>query len=53
MKKRILCLILCAAMCLGMGTMFTGCGSAKDAFVIMTEQLDGLFNPLFLLFFAG
>ena len=47
MKKRILCLLLCAAMCLGMGAAFTGCSSGKDAFVIMTEQLDGLFNPFY------
>ena len=47
MKKRILCLLLCAALCLGMGSVFTGCSSGKDAFVIMTEQLDGLFNPFY------
>ena len=45
--KKILCLILCAAMCLSMSTMLTGCGGSKDAFVIMTEQLDGLFNPFY------
>ena len=48
MKKRILSLILCIAMCAGMVSMFSGCGGAStDAFVIMTEQLDGLFNPFF------
>ena len=48
MKKRILSLILCIALCAGMVSMFSGCGSSKaDAFVIMTEQLDGLFNPFF------
>ena len=49
MKKRILALVLCVAMCLGMGSMFAGCDSKKDvdAFVIMSEQLDGLFNPFF------
>ncbi|MBQ7802052.1 MAG: hypothetical protein IJ375_06995 [Oscillospiraceae bacterium] len=48
MKKRILSLILCIAMCMGMVSMFSGCGSANtDAFVIMTEQLDGLFNPFY------
>ena len=49
MKKRILALVLCVAMCLSMGSMFAGCDSKKnvDAFVIMTEQLDGLFNPFF------
>ena len=48
MNKRILSLILCIALCMGMATMFAGCGSSKtDAFVIMTEQLDGLFNPFY------
>ncbi|MGM9602201.1 MAG: ABC transporter substrate-binding protein [Faecousia sp.] len=49
MKKRILCLILCLAMCTGMVSMLAGCGGSgkTDAFVIMTEQLDGLFNPFF------
>ena len=49
MKKRILALVLCVAMCLSMGSMFAGCDSKQDvdAFVIMTEQLDGLFNPFF------
>ena len=48
MKKRILALILCIALCFGMVSMLSGCGgSGADAFVIMTEQLDGLFNPFF------
>ena len=53
MKKRILAFVLCISMCLGMASMFTGCsgnsadGSTPDAFVIMTEALDGLFNPFF------
>ena len=49
MKKKILSILLCVAMLAGVATSFTGCsGSAsKDAFVIMTEQLDGLFNPFF------
>ena len=48
MKKRILSLILCVAMCAGVLSSLTGCsGSKGDAFVIMTEQLDGLFNPFF------
>ncbi len=49
MKKRILALVLCVAMCLSMGSMFAGCKQTKDvdAFVIMTELLDGLFNPFF------
>jgi len=46
MKKKIVSLVLCLAMCVG---MLTGCGGGgnADAFVIMTEQLDGLFNPFF------
>ena len=47
MKKRILALILCLLMVMG---IFAGCQSetaSVDAFVIMTEQLDGLFNPFF------
>ena len=50
MKKRILALVLAIAMCLGVGSMFAGCNpksSAVDAFVIMTENLDGLFNPFY------
>jgi len=48
MKKRILCLALSVIMCISMMSMLAGCGGAKaDAFVIMTEQLDGLFNPFF------
>ena len=46
--KKILSLILCLALCLSMGATLTGCGGGNtDAFVIMTEQLDGLFNPFF------
>ncbi len=46
MKKKIISLILCVVMSV---SMLAGCGGAgnKDAFVIMTEQLDGLFNPFF------
>ncbi len=49
MKKRILSLLLCAALMLSMTAMLSGCNSKKgaDAFVIMTENLDGLFNPFF------
>ena len=52
MKKRILCMVLCVIMLLN-SVLFMGCGggddkgSSPDAFVIMTEQLDGLFNPFF------
>ena len=49
MKKRILSLFLCLCMCAGMASMLVGCNSTSsvDAFVIMTDQLDGLFNPFF------
>ena len=47
MKKRILSLVLCLALCVGMASVLSGCGGKTDAFVIMTEQLDGLFNPFF------
>jgi len=49
MKKRILSVVLCLALCLGMVSSLAGCkGNADvDALVIMTEQLDGLFNPFF------
>lgn len=48
MKKiwtRALCLVLSVVM----AASLSACGSSakKDAFVIMTEQLDGLFNPFF------
>ncbi|MBR6593979.1 MAG: hypothetical protein IKK83_02180 [Clostridia bacterium] len=50
--KKILAFILCLAMCAGMATAFSGCsgdegGTKADALVIMTDQLDGLFNPFF------
>ncbi len=47
MKKRILSIILCMALCLGMASSLAGCGGKADAFVIMTDLLDGLFNPFF------
>ena len=50
MKKRILSMVLCIALCFSMVSMMTGCGgggASTDAFVVMTEQLDGLFNPFF------
>ena len=50
MKKRIISLVLCAAMILGMVSMLAGCGkkgNKVDAFVIATELLDGLFNPFY------
>ena len=45
--KKILCLVLCLALCVGMTGTLSGCNSSSDAFVIMTDQLDGLFNPFF------
>ncbi len=51
MKKKLISLLLCMTLCIGTLASLTGCGknnAAKgDAFVIMTEQLDGLFNPFF------
>ncbi len=55
MKKKFLSILLCIALCMGTVLAFTGCGGSEeeaaagnvDAFVIMTEQLDGLFNPFF------
>ena len=53
MKKRILSVVMCLATLLGT-LAFSGCANnsgnataAPDAFVIMTEQLEGLFNPFF------
>ncbi len=47
MAKRIIALLLCVCICVGMVSMMAGCKKKVDAFVIMTEQLDGLFNPFF------
>ena len=49
MKKKIVSLILLATMCLSILSVLTSCDEKKstDAFVIMTESLDGLFNPFF------
>ncbi len=50
MKKRILALLLCMIMCLSIVSLFTACGGKKgkpDALVLMSEELDGLFNPFF------
>ncbi|MBQ2892664.1 MAG: hypothetical protein IJE24_00860 [Oscillospiraceae bacterium] len=48
MKRKILSLILCVALCLSMAAGLAGCKKQKtDALVIMSEQLDGLFNPFF------
>ncbi len=53
MKTRILSLILCLALCLSALAIFSACGKDKenttkpDALVVMTEELDGLFNPFY------
>ena len=47
MIKRIICLILCISICAGIALSLSSCGGKSDAFVIMTEELDGLFNPFF------
>ena len=57
MKKRILSLILSIAMCMSIVGLFASCGddtvvatgipANKDALVIMSEELDGLFNPFY------
>ncbi len=48
MKKKIISLILCIIMCFSILATLAGCGDKKpDAFVIMSEELDGLFNPFF------
>lgn len=49
MKKKILSVVLCIAICIGMASTLAGCNTKgkTDAFVIMTDQLDGLFNPFF------
>ena len=52
MKKRILSMVLCVVMLMGTVAMISGCkdngGATKvDAFVMMTDSLDGLFNPFY------
>ncbi len=49
MKTRIISLILCLAMCFSIITVLSSCKSESkpDAFVIMTDALDGVFNPFF------
>ena len=52
MAKRIIALLLSVCIFASMATVLTGCKkkaqvTKPDAFVIMTEQLDGLFNPFF------
>ena len=52
MKKRILCIVFCLTMLFSTAALFgcsneTGSHEKPDAFVVMTENLDGLFNPFF------
>ena len=45
--KRIISLILCIVMLISIASVLSGCGGGNRAFVIMTDNLDGLFNPFF------
>ncbi len=50
MRKRILSLAMALVLCLGSLAVFASCGNGNkgdDALVIMTDELDGLFNPFF------
>ena len=52
MKKRILAMVMSVAMLMSVVAMLSGCnkdqgGKKPDAFVIMTDSLDGLFNPFY------
>lgn len=51
MSKRILSVVLALVMCLGTVAVFSACkkdeGTKKDALVIMSDELDGLFNPFY------
>ncbi len=53
MKKRILALVLVIVMCMSTVALFSGCGNngntttKPDALVLMSEELDGLFNPFY------
>ena len=59
MLKRIMSALLCVAMCFGSLLTLWGCGGTPeeggdntgktkpDALVVMTEELDGLFNPFY------
>ena len=51
-RNKLISLMLCLAMCLGALTALSACRSCgttekPDALVIMTEELDGLFNPFY------
>ena len=50
MKKKIVAMTLCIALCLTIVLPLAACeeeASKPDALVVMTEELDGLFNPFF------
>ena len=48
MKNRIISLLLCVVMTFGITSVLSGCsGSGNQALVIMTDNLDGLFNPFY------
>ncbi len=48
MKKKIISLILCVLMLFGATSVLFSCGASRpQAFVIMTDNLDGLFNPFY------
>ena len=48
MKIKIISLTLCILMLLSVASVLSGCGSSNNqAFVIMTDNLDGLFNPFY------
>ena len=51
MSKKLLSAVLALLMCLSAVSLLASCGGGKgskpDALVIMTEELDGLFNPFF------
>lgn len=51
--RRLISILLCIAMCIGALASLSACSSCKnsnkntDALVVMTEDLDGLFNPFY------
>ena len=49
MKRKIISIVLCIAICMSACAMLFSCGKGKtpDALVIMTDDLDGLFNPFY------
>ena len=48
MKTKIISLVLCISMMLSIASVLSGCGgNGNQAFVIMTDSLDGLFNPFY------